>query len=97
MLNFLLHPITQLSFRHCLEYPVMDLIHSLRNWNSPKGGEENVTVIAHRKKDARFQCRSWKDKGLVHFTMSGARSEGDRNERDLAFDLFLLKILGVII
>ncbi len=76
MLNFLLHPITQLSFRHSLEYPVMDLIHSLRNWNSPKGGEENVTVIAHRKKDARFQCRSWKDKGLmskfVHFTMNGS-------------------------
>ncbi len=77
MLNFLLDPITQLSFRHCLEYPVMDLIHSLRNRNSPKGGEEDVTAVAHVRKDAR--------------------SEGDRNEWDLAFDLFLLDILGLII
>lgn len=77
MLNFLLHPITQLSFRHCLEYPVMDLIHSLRNRNSPKGGEEDVTAWAHRLKDAR--------------------SEGDRDEWDLTFALFLLEILGVII
>ncbi len=77
MLNFCLHPIIQLSFRYHLEYPVMDLIHSLRSRNSPKGGEDDVTNEAHRIKDAR--------------------SEGDRDEWDLAFALFLLEGLGLIV
>ncbi len=77
MLNFCLHPITQLTLRHCLEYPVMDLLHSLRNRNSPKGGEDDVTNEAHRIKDAR--------------------SEGDRDEWELAFALFLLEGLGLIV